>query len=227
MLQIQPTLDLPHTCSYAASDFLRGSSNLEALTWLERWPDWPTYAVILTGSPGCGKTHMGRMFAAKAGAAYMEYGAASLAAPDQLVQRHNCIVLDNIAAPLPDAALLHTLNLLQQAGKTMLMIARDVPGTWGLTLPDVLSRLHALPLLRIEAPDDILMTNLLAKLFQDRQLRVEPVVIDYIVRHATRSMSFVQQLVTDLDAASLSLRRPVTIPLVRSILERHSIDHVY
>ena len=52
----------------------------------------------------------------------------------------------------------------------MLLTSRQAPGEIDITLPDLRSRLRALPLLRIEPPDEGLLKAVLVKLFADRQL---------------------------------------------------------
>ena len=54
--------------TYAREDFVTASGNREALAWIDRWPDWPAPALALGGPAGCGKTHLGRIWAARAGA---------------------------------------------------------------------------------------------------------------------------------------------------------------
>ena len=44
----------------------------EALAWIDRWPDWPAPALALSGPAGCGKTHLGRIWAARAGATLID-----------------------------------------------------------------------------------------------------------------------------------------------------------
>ena len=52
--------------TYAREDFVVASGNREALAWIDRWPDWPAPALALGGPAGCGKTHLGRIWAARA-----------------------------------------------------------------------------------------------------------------------------------------------------------------
>ena len=54
--------------TYAREDFVVADGNREALAWIDRWPDWPAPALALGGPPGCGKTHLARIWAARAGA---------------------------------------------------------------------------------------------------------------------------------------------------------------
>src|SRR5262245_41235578 len=69
----QLTLDLglpPPT--YAREEFVVAPGNREALAWIDRWPDWPAPALALGGPPGCGKTHLGRIWAARTGGTVIE-----------------------------------------------------------------------------------------------------------------------------------------------------------
>jgi chromosomal replication initiation ATPase DnaA len=81
------------------------------------------------------------------------------------------------------------------------------------------SRLAAAPAVRIAAPDDEMIEAVLVKLFADRQLAVAPEVIVYLVRHMDRSFAAMRSLVARADALALAEKRPVTVPLVKTLLE--------
>ena len=59
---------------------------------------------------------------------------------------------------------------------------------------------------------------ILAKLFADRQVRVAPGVIEYVIPRIERSFSAIQTFVTDTDNMALKDKRQITIPLVRQVL---------
>ncbi|HYW33711.1 MAG TPA: hypothetical protein VE872_01030, partial [Candidatus Bathyarchaeia archaeon] len=84
------------------------------------------------------------------------------------------------------------------------------------------SRLAAMPAVRIDPPDEVLVEGLLVKLFADRQLAVQPEVVAYLVRRMERSFEAVRRTVARLDRESLARRRPVTLPLAREIVESES-----
>ena len=53
------------------------------------------------------------------------------------------------------------------------MTARTPPAGWALELPDLLSRLRAVPIVALAPPDDALLRALIVKLCLDRQLSVD------------------------------------------------------
>ena len=65
-------------------------------------------------------------------------------------------------------------------GAWLLLTGRAAPGRWPVEIPDLASRLAALPIARVDPPDDALLSSLMVKLFADRQLQVAPEVIRYL-----------------------------------------------
>lgn len=193
-----------------------GEPNREALAWLARWPDWPGPALVLHGPPGCGKTHLARIWATRTAARSVEHAALAVTDPNE----HPAWVLDDAEPVTDEKALLSFYNRLREGGAHLLLTARRPVGAWTLSLPDLASRLRAAPSVAIGPPDDALLGAVLLKLFADRQLAVSEGVIEYLVRHMERSFGAAQAVVAGLDAMSLRLQRPITVALARSLLER-------
>jgi DnaA family protein len=53
-----------------------------------------------------------------------------------------------------------------------------------------------------------------------RGLRLEPEIVQYLLRHGRRDLSSLLRTLDALDAASLERKRPITLPLLREILQR-------
>jgi chromosomal replication initiation ATPase DnaA len=99
-----------------------------------------------------------------------------------------------------------------------LVVAREAPAAWPLALADLASRLRAASAVAIAPPDDPLLAAVLVKHFADRQLRVAPEVIGFLLRRIERSFAAAARIAARLDGLSLSLGRPVTIALARQVL---------
>ena len=210
----QLLLALGHQDAFGIHDFMPAASNREALAWLERWPAWPAPALVLHGPPGCGKSHLAWIWAARAGACRLE--PAGLPAGEPAPRAG---VLDPAEPIADELALLQLYNRLAEQGGHLLLTARRPVAAWTIGLPDLASRLRAAPAAAIGPPDDDLLAAVLLKLFDDRQLEVSVGVIDYLVRHMERSFASARAVVEALDAHSLRQQRPVTVALARHVLE--------
>lgn len=215
----QLTLDLGHRPAFGREDFWVAPGNQEAVGWIDRWPHWPGHALALFGPPACGKTHLAQVFALKADARILAATDVTEAAVPDLVAGRKALALENGEAVAEPAALLHLFNAVKEAGGFVLLTSREPPARWPVALADLKSRLAAVPAVRISAPDDAMVEAVLVKLFADRQVTVAPEVIAYLVRHMDRSFAAMRTLVAKADGLALAEKRPVTVPLVKSILE--------
>ncbi len=214
----QLALALPHAESFARDDFLIGVSNHAALGMIERWPDWPDRALALVGPEGAGKSHLAAIWADIAGARRVSaraLGETNL--PAALAT--GALVVEDATAQLDERALFHLLNLMRQQEAYVLITARAAPAGWSVTLPDLASRLRAIPVVELNAPDDALLRAVLVKLFADRQLAVDESLIGYLVTRVERSFAGARAAVEELDREALRQKRPVTRTLAAETLK--------
>ena len=87
-----------------------------------------------------------------------------------------------------------------------------------MALADLGSRLRAALAVGIGLPDDALFGAILIKHFADRQLRVGPEVIAYLVRHIERSFAAAADMAALLDVVTLRDGCAITVPLVHKVL---------
>jgi chromosomal replication initiation ATPase DnaA len=220
-LSEQLRLSFGHRPATGAEDFMPAPGNREALAWLARWPDWPAPALVLQGPPGCGKSHLARIWATRTAARWLEAAAlAGHAGPTSGPDDGRTCVLDDVGPVVDEEALLSLYNRLHERRGHLLITARLPVGAWTVRLPDLASRLRAAPAAAIGPPDDALLGAVLLKLFADRQLVISEAVIEYLVRHMERSFAAARLVVAGLDAASLQQQRPITVALARTLVEQ-------
>ncbi|MEE8247519.1 MAG: DnaA/Hda family protein [Alphaproteobacteria bacterium] len=221
----QLALDLGQRPALGHEDFLVAPSNAEAVAWLDRWPDWPSRVLAIHGPPGCGKSHLAHVWRAVSGAPIV--AASALAADDAeaLAGAARGLVVEATGQGFDEVALLHLYNLLAERHGSLLLTGREPPARWRLRLPDLRSRLNTAPAIAIHPPDDGLLAAVLVKLFADRQLRVEPGVVSYLVGRMERSFEAARSLVAALDRVALARRRRITIALARELLARPGPSH--
>ncbi len=214
----QLTLDLGVRTAYGLEDFIVADSNRAAVAWVDSWPGWPSGALAIAGPAGSGKTHLCQVWCRRSGAQAIDQAALGRLTPPELVGDAAALLLDDLREPVPERPLLHLLNHLAEQRRDLLIAAREPPARWRVELPDLRSRLAALPAVAIGAPDDGLLGAVIAKLFRDRQLQVSAEVVDYLLPRMERSLIAAQRLVTALDGAALAGRCSVNIKLARAIL---------
>ena len=209
-----------HRPSLSGDDFLVAPSNRDAVAWLDAWPSWPTPVLVIHGPVGSGKTHLGQVFRARTEA--IELPAAALAGPSlaELLATAREVLIDDADHGLPEEAVLHLYHAVAARGGHILLTASRPPAAWDLTLPDLRSRILGASSVALGRPADELIKAVLAKLFSDRQVRIDVDVVEYLARRMERSLSEAQRLVALIDHAALAERRDVTVPFAREVLYR-------
>ncbi|KIL98468.1 Chromosomal replication initiator protein DnaA [Paramagnetospirillum magnetotacticum MS-1] len=220
MSEAQLPLAFGHVPSLAAEDFLVAPCNAEAHAWVGAPQRWPGPASILCGPAGSGKTHLAHLFARDGGGILVPAAQVTEDSSRPLLESVPVLVVEDCdRASLDEVALFHLINQSRELGRFLLLTARSAPAHWAVRLPDLRSRLLAMPVASILAPDDALLAALLVKLFDDRQLRIGEDVVHFLVGRMERSFAAAASLVDRLDRAAWAGRRAVTVPLARRILE--------
>ncbi len=214
----QLPLDLEPMVGYSLDDLIVTAANAQACAFVSSWPEWPSHVAVLSGPPGSGKTHLASIWADAARAVTLDAANASV----ELGQRGSGSFLleDADRADLDQTSLFHRINAVRETGSWLLLTARRFPPSWGITLPDLSSRLKAATVVEIGEPDDHLLAGVITKLFADRQVDVDPAVVQFLVRRMERSLSAANDLVARLDRAALERKSPITRSLAAEVIAR-------
>jgi chromosomal replication initiation ATPase DnaA len=212
----QLALALDHPESLAREDFLSGPSNAAALALVDAWPAWPHRTVMLAGPAGSGKSHLAAVWAQAAGARLVAAQALEEAAVPAALATGALVVEDVAAAAFDERALFHLLNLAREDEAFLLLTARTP--TVACSIPDLASRLKALPVATLAPPGDALLRAVLVKLFHDRQVVVDESLIGYLALRIERSFAAARAVVTRLDEEAMRYKRPLTRAFAAEIL---------
>ncbi len=213
----QLPLAFTHAAATGRDDLLVSAPLEAAATIVDRWPDWPSPVVVLVGPPGSGKSHLAAIWQETSGAVTIEAhtdDGASLTAASAPV-----LLEDADAHAFDERELFHVINSVRQHGTALLLTARTPPSAWGVALPDLASRLKAATIVEIGAPDEALLSQVIVKLFADRQLAVDDRIVAYLVARMERSLDTARRVVDGMDRLALSRGVRLTRSLAREVLD--------
>lgn len=211
---------------HGREDFIVTPGTMPAVALIDSWPDWPAPCVSIFGPAGSGKSHLAAIWQDRSAASKID-----ISELDSTIDHlQNAFVRDTggFVLRLPDDGdlsssiqerLFHLLNTIREQQGCLLLITRQSPARIDVALPDLKSRLRAIPAVEIPAPDDDLLRGILLKMFNDRQISISTDVVDYMVLRMERSFDGARHLVDQLDRLALSEKRAITIPFVRRVLD--------
>lgn len=214
----QLAFELPHAESFRREDFLADPSNEAALALVDSWPNWPHRIAAIVGPSGSGKSHLATIWAEQSGARIADAAALVRAeVPRALVT--GALVIEDLAPERADEqALFHLFNLAREEEAFVLVTAARRLDLDGYALPDLASRLRALPVIALSPPGETLLAAVMVKLFADRQVTVDEETVAFLLGRIERSLAAVRDTVIRLDRAALSRGRRITRALAAELL---------
>lgn len=212
----QLVLELGHTPSHAEADLMVGEGNELAYAHILAYPDWPGPLTLFTGPASAGKSHLARIWAARTGAAVVEpNGLETLAAAGGQAP---LVIEDVDRAAYDEAALFHLLNQSMRDRRPLLMTARSPIAAWPFRTADLTSRARLAAHFEVATSDDIELSQMFVKLFGDRQVSVDPKVINFLVARMERSQEEAVILAELLDRLALARGTAITRALAGEAL---------
>lgn len=212
----QEVFDFPQVEQLNWSDFVESDENRNVLQYLKQWQSWTTNSLIIYGAPGVGKTHVVSLWAQSANAACVR--------PDNMHQVRKLFETDvnflmddfeEFLQPQNYQWLFDFMNILNEKHRYLIIISRDSPSSWNISLPDLRSRLLLVPALKIQSPSDGLLFHIAKKIAKDNGITISDECVKYILNNVTRDVHTVRNTIYTLNKLSLEQKQSVTLPFVR------------
>lgn len=208
-------------------DFMVSKCNREAYLMIETWPNWLGSGLFIYGPKGCGKSHLAHLFIDKVRAFSEKPINAKIVAASsvhsrnvkRLVQENSVLVIENVEPKNDNEALFHLFNLFNTPDRYMLWTAETAPSQMKFPLKDLYTRLKMLPCVKISEPDDVMLQMLIVKLFDDRQIKISPEILSYIINNAPRSFAYIEALVEEIDKISLAYQAAVNYTIIKQAMD--------
>ncbi len=180
-------------------------------------------AVYLWGPPGCGRSHLLRASHAAAGQAQRRavFVAGAEAGADLPCPPGSLLIVDDVER-LGDAAqvaLFRAFNTARLAGLALLLSGPAPPRDLQLR-EDLRTRIGSALVFEVRPLSESERALTLRSHAAQRGMRLDDELVAYLLRHAPRDLPSLMALLDALDRASLALKRPVTLPLLREVLRQ-------
>jgi len=180
--------------------------------------------VYIWGEAGSGKTHLLQALAAAPNALYVPGDIEKDIAHDVLNYRTgtNLYLIDDCDQLKPEAqiAAFALFNQVREQGGCMVTAGKVAPAA--LTLrEDLRTRLGWGLIYQLHGLSDAEKIEALTHAATARGLTLSPGVLPYLITHFARDMRSLSALLDALDQYSLETKRPITLPLLRELLQRN------
>ena len=214
--------------AYNREDFFVSKTNSLAVKILENWKNFSSSGLVIVGPSACGKTHLAAVWSKETSAKSYDISTFFGIDLNHLIDE-KFIVLEDIEKLelipkdkrlIIEENILHIFNSLSANNGKILFTSCKFPRFWEIGLKDLLSRIMTLTIIELNMPDDNLLAAVMAKQFQDRQIKVDDEVLTYAISRMERSFLFAKTLVEALDVESLKLKKPIKKNMFNEILEK-------
>ncbi len=226
--QLVLALDTAPTSSF--DSFYTGAGNQLAVTALETFANdqFAEQQLYIWGETGAGKSHLLSAVCQRVSGkgyriAYVPADMANQLQSLQGLEQCDLVCIDDLhrITQAAEIELFHCINRCRE-NNTRLLFAADRPvDQIGFNLPDLRTRLSWGAGYQIIVLGDDDLRSAVQRQLESRAMSVQNDVVDFLLRRYPRNMRFLKTLLEQLDAASLSAQRRITIPLIREVVSEN------
>ena len=214
--------EMPNKKALGIEDYIVTNSNNFAFDLIVKMVKGEINFGLISGPPYSGKTHLSKILIKNARNYKILYFDRDYQNMLNRFEDSDFFILENINNVKHDKfeqKLFHIINLAKENNKKLLMTSRKPISEIDLNLEDLKSRLNSILEAKIKEPDDQLMELLLIKIFNDKQLKINPNIIDFLVSRLERSYESINLFIEKIDKFSLEKGKKITIPLINDLLK--------
>ena len=216
----QLVFKFPFKTKYYDNDFYVSSNNFSAYKLIENWPSWPGKWLNIFGVPGSGKTHLSKILEKKINkVAIIEEKKISEKILDDL-HEIDCLIIENFKNDINQKLLFSILKQSKQFDNHLLINSIIPINKLNYNLKDLKSRINSFIFIGIELPTDELLKVIISKSFSEKQISINPNIVEYIIKNVDRSYEKILKFLKDIDELSLSSGKSININLIKKLLNQ-------
>ena len=135
----------------------------------------------------------------------------------------NAVCIDDLQLILSreewETALFNLINECQQSNCSLILSFGGNQFLEDITqLPDLLSRIKRMEFMKLQAVQDEFLNQALDFVSQQLDINLEKAELEFLLKHQTREFSILVDNLISLDKQAASLKRKITIPLIKETL---------
>ena len=214
--------DMPDKTALGIEDYIITESNSFAFDLISRMIKGEINQGVISGPSFSGKTHLSKILIKNIGSNESLYIDRDYKKIIEKAGSSNLIVIENIDKLIEDRSeedLFHIINFTKENDKKLLMTSCKSISNIEFKLEDLKSRLNAILEAKIMQPDDELMKLVLIKIFNDKQLLINPNVINFLKSRLERSYKSINDFIEKIDKFSLEKGKKITIALINDLIK--------
>jgi chromosomal replication initiation ATPase DnaA len=209
----------PFKTNYFQEDFYVSENNFEAYKLIENWPKWPSRFINIFGPSGCGKTHLANILNKKISSFFIKSSELNNKNISN-VKVKECLIIDEYTNNIEEKLFYSILNQSYLSNQYIILNSLKPVQSFEVNLNDLKSRLSSFVNIGIDLPTDELIKVIISKNFSDKQVRIEPKLLEYIIKNIDRSYEAIFDLTNKLDDFSLSAGKSININLIKRALNK-------
>ena len=177
----------PFSKKYYEQDFFISSNNFSAYKLVESWPAWPGKWLNIFGASGSGKTHLAKILEKKIDKVKIINAKNINDETAKDMNKIDCLIIDSFENNVEEKLLYSILNQSKQFEKFVLINSINSLKENKFKLIDLKSRINSFLYIGIELPNDELLKVIISKNLSDKQISINPKILDFIINNVERS----------------------------------------
>ena len=171
----------PFSKKYYEQDFFVSKNNFSAYKLIEGWPNWPGKWLNIFGNSGSGKTHLAKILEKKIIKTKLIESKNINNNFIKEIEKFECLIIDNFKNDIEEKLFYSILNQSKQLDKYVLINSIMPLKNTKFNLEDLKSRVNSFIYIGIDLPTDDLLKVIISKTLSDKQISINPKILDYIL----------------------------------------------
>jgi chromosomal replication initiation ATPase DnaA len=222
----QLSFDFPSQETYGLDDFIVSKANCAAFNFVSNYniknEKLPRIFGVFAPKMA-GKTYLAHIWQKKFAGQILNLKELENTNLIQEIKSGRFYIVEDINEVKNYKLLLQIINLIGEKSSYLMITSNKNLKDINCDIKDLSSRLKNIFEIEIKNPDDDLIKMLLIKNFSEKQIAVNNLIIDFLLKIIPRNFAAIFNTVKLLEFYSLEKKRAITIPLIKEVLGQNEV----